>query len=264
MVKTKYGLTEKQLERILVAKKSRKIVPLKIKIGQTYKFAAIGDTHLCSHQEKLEALYGFYNICKKEGIKDVYHAGDILEGQSTYYGQEYEIHTFGADNQVRYCVENYPKVKGITTHFITGNHDYAFYKKLGVDVGKHIAAQRDDMNYLGAFEADIFWKKIRLIRLVHPDGGMPYALSYRLQRYVEQIASGSKPKIILAGHLHTQYQMDYRNIFIFGVGCFQGQTPFILRKGINPTIGGWIITIKVLDDKSKSIIEIIPRFIKFY
>lgn len=170
-----YGLDEKKLRRILVARGKKEVKPLMLygKEADEYSFAAIADTHLCSVQEKLRELHTFYALCHKRGIKDVFHAGDIVAGQGVYAGQEYEIHTFGADNQVAYVVANYPKVEGITTHFIIGNHDYSFLKMAGVDVGPKIAQARKDIDYLGAFQGCVFQNGIKLIQLVHPDGGMP-------------------------------------------------------------------------------------------
>ncbi len=259
-IKEKYGLTPKQLEKVLIAKSEKVIKPFNIQIGETLTFAATSDKHLCSMEERLEALHSFYRLCKKEGVRDVYDAGDNLAGQGVYRGQEYEIHTFGADNQVDYFVKNHPKEDGITTHFIDGNHDYIFFKQIGLNTGRLIAERRDDMNYLGVFQADIMHNGIPLIRLVHPDSGMAYALSYRMQKYVEQISSSKKPRIIIAGHQHTALYFPYRNIHLVQAGAFEGQTKLILRKGINPTIGGWIITIKLAKDSKKSILSFKPEF----
>ena len=266
LLKDKYGLTAMQLDHILRYRKQKAIKPFSLQIGEgeEYRFGAIADTHLCSIKQELRALHTYYQICQNRGIKDVYHAGDLVAGQGVYAGQEYELIVFGADNQIDYFCKNYPKVEGITTHFILGNHDYAYVKQLGVNVGSHIAEKRPDMDFLGVFQGDVQYGKIKLIRLVHPDGGMPYALSYKAQKYVEQIASGNKPRILLCGHLHTQYHFLYRNIAVYGCGCFEGQTTLIARKGINPVIGGWIITIKLGNDAKKSIISLVSEFIPFF
>ncbi len=262
IVRDKFGLTERQLEKVLIAKKEREIKPFNIQIGETYKFAVVSDTHLCSAEEKLEALHGFYDIGKKQNITDFYNAGDVVAGQGVYQGQEYEIHTFGADNQVDYFCENYPKVKGITTHFILGNHDYIYYKQIGLNIGDMITKQRDDLKFLGIFQADVMFGNVPLIRLVHPDGGIPYAVSYRMQKYSEQVSSGKKPNIILSGHQHTALYFPYRNMHILQAGAFEGQTKLILRKGINPNIGGWIVTIKMAKDNRKTILSFKPEWIQ--
>lgn len=254
----KYGLRENELQRILTREPSLESVKIPA-TTKTIRFAAIGDTHLGSKKDELSALHQFYRILKRKKISIVLHAGDILDGMGVYRGQEFELAVFGADNQISYAVKHYPKISGITTYFINGNHDYSFYKKLGLDTGAVISRERKDLVYLGHYKGEVNINGIK-IWLVHPDGGMPYAISYRGQKYVEQIESGHKPRILLLGHLHTAYFFEYRNIYVFGVGCFQGQTPFILRKGINPVIGGWIIEVKV--DKKNSIRSVVSEFIR--
>lgn len=117
------GLTGKQIRNILIG--SRKFKPKILKryiTDKEVKFAVIGDTQICSRNEKLDELHTFYAICQKVGIKDVFHAGDLVEGSGKIYrGQLNDIHTYGAARQIDYVIENYPKVKGINTFFITGN-----------------------------------------------------------------------------------------------------------------------------------------------
>lgn len=264
LLKENYGISEKELERILIAKKQTEIDDLNLEITDTYKFAAISDTHLCSKVEMMSELHKFYDECQKRGITDVYHAGDILDGQSCYRGHEYEVNVFGADNQVEYLVNNYPQREGINTHFILGNHDYKYYRNSGVDVGKMINKRREDLNYLGQFQADVMWNGIKLIRLLHPSGGMPYARSYRAQKIVEQMPSGEKPRIMIMGHLHVELKFDYRNVCILQPGCFQGQSNYLARKGINPVIGGYIVEIGIANDDKNSVISVKPEFIKLH
>lgn len=122
-IKKEYGITPAKLKRILAHKSVVNIKPLSLQLGsgKEYQFGAIGDTHLCSGKERLRELHTFYEICQRRGVKDVYNAGDIIAGMGVYPGQEFELNVFGADNQVNYAVQNYPKVEGITTYFIGGN-----------------------------------------------------------------------------------------------------------------------------------------------
>jgi predicted phosphodiesterase len=260
-----YGLTEAQLKKMLVAKTAGDIKPLGLQLDPngSYTFGAIGDTHLCSTHEQLRELKTYYEVVRSRGIADVYHAGDILDGQNVYAGQWAELHTLGADNQVAYVVAKYPKVDGVTTHFITGNHDYSHYRDAGVNVGVAIAEKRKDLHYLGMFQADVFWNKIRLIRLIHPDGGMPYALTYRAQVILSR-GMKDKPRVLLLGHLHTMYHFMARNVLCYGVGSFSGQSSFLLRKGIETTAGGWIITLRFGKDSRKSIVGVTSEFVPFY
>jgi len=234
-------------------------------------FGAIGDTHINSIEEKLDALHTFYDICKKEGVKEVFHCGDIVSGQGIYPGQMNEIKNFGVHQQAKYAIENYPKVDGITSTFICGNHDLCkpFWATAGVDIGKLISAEREDLNYIGQYCADIEFntgiptQKKLVIRLLHPDSGMPYALSYRIQKIIENMRSGQKPDILLMGHLHTSMYLFHRNVHGLQVGCFEGQTTFLQRKGINPEIGGYICKARLGKGKDK-IVSFTPTWIPFY
>ena len=44
------------------------------------KFAIIGDTQLGSKYAQISHLKSFYELCASEGIKDVYHTGDVTDG----------------------------------------------------------------------------------------------------------------------------------------------------------------------------------------
>lgn len=148
--------------------------------GEIVRFGAIADTHLGSLYENLDFLHFVYELFRIEGINVVYHAGDLVDGERMYKGQEYEIHVHGGDAQIDYAVKNYPQIDSIQTKFICGNHDYSFWKSSGFDVGKRIAEHRHDMAYLGADYADIKLKSSTgycCLRLVHPSGGTAYAIS---------------------------------------------------------------------------------------
>ena len=114
------------------------------------RFGLMGDTQINSKYTQLTYLHDFYDECERQGIKHVYHTGDIDEGDQMRMGHQYECYTQGADEHVAEIVRVYPKHAGMTTHFITGNHDASITKRSGHDIGKAIAFQRNDMEYLGA------------------------------------------------------------------------------------------------------------------
>jgi len=256
------GISKKQLFNILKGKTQPPVVLKKSIKSKIFKVGLVGDTHLASSKEKRLELHSFYAQCKKEGVKEIYHAGDVVAGWGMFFGQENEVKVYGADNQVEYVVEHYPKETGIKTYFITGNHDLCWWNKSGIDIGEKIAAKRSDMVYLGQYQADIEINGVTT-RLLHPDGGNPYALSYRSQKIAESISSGDKPHILALGHLHTSIYYVYRNIHIIQVGCFEGQSNFLMRKGINPVIGGWILEIETIDDPKNTVLSLSPRFVAF-
>lgn len=257
-----HGISRAQMERMLRQRQRKPRSPISRAVGRKFSFAVVSDTHLCSTEERLRELSAFYEEVRKRGIKTVVHAGDLVAGWGIYRGQENEVHTFGARNQAEYAVKNYPRVEDVTTYFITGNHCLSWYNRSGVDIGELVDASRNDIVYLGQYEGEIELSGVK-IRLIHPDGGGAYALSYKLQKLVEQIPSGRKPHILIAGHYHTALYFFYRNIHAFQAGCFEGQTTFLIRKGINPTIGGWIVDVEVGKDKKHTVLSLSPTFVPF-
>lgn len=228
----------------------------------TLSFAIMGDTQLGSKYAQLTYLHDFYDICAERGIRDVYHTGDITEGLKMRPGHEYEVYVVSADEMRDDVVKNYPKREGITTHFITGNHDASIYKHIGYDIGQAIAFLRPDMEYLGRDCAVINLTPNCTLELRHPWDGTTYALSYKMQKMMESMEADSKPNILAVGHYHKAEYLFYRNIHALQSGCFQGQTPFTRGKGISVHLGGWIVTIRV--DKEGHIKSFAPEFIPYY
>jgi hypothetical protein len=209
-----------------------------------FKLGIVSDTHLGSVHQQRTLLHEAYAIFKAEGIRDVLHAGDLVEGNGHLYrGQQFEMFVHGADAMVEYAVENYPKVEGITTHIIGGSHDYSFYKSEGYDVLAAIADRRKDIKHLGISGAWLTFGRI-LVYLMHGDQGNAYARSYRMQKIIEQFPAGEKPNLLLLGHYHVSCELpSYRSVAGFQLPCFQTQTQYMRAKGLSPDIGFLILTI---------------------
>ena len=212
----------------------------------TITFGLIGDTHFNSKYVQLTYLNNFYDTCVAQGITDVYHVGDVDEGEQMRPGHAYENYRQGADDHISEIVKNYPYREGITTHFITGNHDASFRKSCGLDIGKQIATKRSDMNYLGRDVANIKITNKITMQLRHPWSGSAYALSYRPQKIVESMEAAclDKPDILCIGHYHKIEYLFYHGVHVFQTGCFQSATPFTTGKGISVSMGGWIVTVE--------------------
>lgn len=262
------GFEEKPLEepkdekRVLV----QNVEPLVSDIGwngeEVIRFGLMGDTQMGSKYAQITYLNKFYDICEEEGIDTVYHTGDISDGIKMRTGHEYELYAISADQMVSDIVKNYPKRKGITTKFITGNHDGSLWKHVGFDIGKAISDNRDDLEYLGRDVAVVNLTPNCVLELRHPWDGTAYAHSYKIQKMVEAMEPDSKPNILAVGHYHKAEYLFYRNIHCFQTGCFQGQTPFTRGKGISISIGGWIVEVHV--DKNGTITRLSGSFIPFY
>jgi len=233
------------------------------------KLGLISDTHLGISPEysAIDELRRTLEIFAERGVSTVLHAGDLTHGTSARHpGLEYEMApgVVGADDQVKYVVDNYPRIDGIKTLFITGSHDLWVYKKSGFDVGRAIEIARDDMQYLGPERAHIFVgpeKKTR-ITLHHPDGGSSYAMSYRPQKLVEAMTGGEKPHIYILGHFHRFGIFRPRNVITIMLPGFQWNSPFYQRKGLEPEVGGVYLEVDLSEDGGVILFrtELIPYY----
>lgn len=232
------------------------VAPLKHKIEQLSEreivFGVASDLHFGSKSVQITALNEFAEICKKEGVKHILCPGDVVAGYNVYPGQLFDVYATSAEEQEASVVNNLPR--GFKWYAIGGNHDYAFIKKGG---GHNpllaIASQIEDFHYIGFDEADVPLLDNVSAKLWHPSGGVPYSVSYRLQKGMEQVAfselsnitkgTKSQPttRFVLCGHLHVQVQALFGPIFGAVCGTFEGQTNYLKRKALTPSIGGWII-----------------------
>lgn len=238
-------------------------INLNIKPNKQITFGLISDTHFNSKYAQITYLNNFYDICKEQGITNIYHCGDIDDGEQMRPGHVYENYKQGADEHLNEIINLYPKRKGIITHFITGNHDASFRKSCGLDIGNYIINKRSDMNYLGRDVANINITDKITVQLRHPWSGSAYALSYRPQKIVESMEAAclDKPSILCIGHFHKMEYLYYHGVHVFQTGCFQSATPFTVGKGISVAMGGWIVTLEI--DNEGKLKTITPKAVTF-
>jgi len=238
-------------------------------IGRTITFGVVSDTHLGAINERLDVLECAYDDFARQGIKTVYHAGNIVEGESHF--NKYDIRVHGITDQTLYCIDHYPQRKGITTCYITADdHEGWWFQREGIDFGRYLYLEaekrgRSDLVHLGYQEVDIeiVAKKGRsIIRLLHPGGGTAYAISYALQKIVESFQGGEKPQIILCGHYHKAGCFYPREVHSLLCGCVSDQSRFMRKKKIQAHVGYYIVSIT--QDKDGAISAFTPTFKPFY
>ena len=247
---------------------SRVSVPTSKTIRETWngdkviRFGVVSDCHINNEDTQITHLHDIYDTFAREGVEMVYNVGDIDEGEKMRAGQEYELYNHGVDRHVDEIVRVYPYRPGITTRFITGNHDLAFLRNIGCDIGERIAAKRADMEYVGREYAKVMLTDNCSVGLIHPGGGSAYAISYKPQKIAESLSGGGKPNILLIGHYHKAEWFFYRNIHMIQAGCFEAQTPFMQRNQLAAMVGGFIVEVHVSEDGSVNCI--VPRFYPYY
>lgn len=204
------------------------------------KFAVVSDTHLVSKYECLDELHDFYRRAADWGAEVVLHAGDILDGYRVYPGHQRESKIpLDVAEHMEYFIEHYPRFP--KTIAILGNHDHSYAKKAAFD----ILPQFKDLPWidvLGYYHGRVDLGGL-LVDLHHGDAGSAYAISYKLQKYVESYTSGNKPNLLFVGHYHTAGWISFRNVEAFHAGCFQRDTLYTRRKRLVPAIGGYFIKV---------------------
>ena len=223
------------------------------------KLLLISDTHLCSKYDRLDILRYLYDKAEDKGVKHILHSGDFTDGRSTRPEHIYELREPSYAGQVEYCVEKYPKFSG-NTYTIQGNHDDWWYKSTGSEILKSIAKDRDDIKYLGADSADLKIGKLK-IRLFHGVGGLAYAKSYKLQKYLDATPLEDRPDILQTGHIHQSFYMKQDNTHCFQTSCLEDQTPYSRSLGLSNDKSCWWLDID-FDDKG-NIYSITPELENF-
>lgn len=223
------------------------------------KLLLISDTHLCSKYDRLDILRYLYDKAEDKGVKHILHSGDFTDGKSHRPEHIYELKEHSYEGQVQYCVDKYPRFSGLT-YAIQGNHDDWWYKSAGSEILKSISQQRDDIVYLGADVADMKIGKLK-IRLFHGSGGLAYAKSYKLQKYLDSIPINERPDILQTGHVHQSFYMKQDDTHCFQTSCLEDQTPYCRGKGLANDKSCWWVDVD-FDDKG-NIYKITPELETF-
>lgn len=217
--------------------------------GEWFKFGVLGDSHLYSKYARLDVLNCLYDLYEKEGVKTVWHTGNIVDGEIRFNKFDL-VGPSGIGPQLTYLAENYPQRDGITTRFITGeDHEGWWIQREGLNIGRYIEAHaqdagRSDLKFIGHVEADIQFKSkagTAWARIMHPGGGSAYAVSYTTQKIVESFQGGEKPRMLFVGHYHKFEQSYPREVHVVQTGCTQDQTPFLRRQKIQVHVGGTLV-----------------------
>jgi hypothetical protein len=236
--------------------------------GNIVRFGLFGDTQTGSIYSAPECWAAWARYAKERGCATLYHTGDVLDGHRVYKGQEFEVRDVGMAAQLDRLAKDAPDV-GLPVEFIVGNHDLSLKALAGIDIGRAIEHRMEDAGqswrFLGEDAATVeiatpCGKTIRLM-LLHPGGGSAYSLSYRPQKMIESLEGGTKPDILAIGHYHKAEMLpNYRNVCAFQSGCFQWQSPFMVRQSLAAHVGGWIVEAVA----GKDLLSVRGEFVAFY
>lgn len=213
--------------------------------GDEVKAAVISDTHFGSEHCQRDGLRHFLHTVYDQGIRDVFHPGDFLDGMYRHDAPGSQRYV-GIDGQARDALDTLPHLPGLRYHCITGNHDETFTKACGASVGHYLrnfflGAGRHDIRFYGDRGATLDFHGA-LVELWHPLSGPSYARSYKLQKHVENMSSVAKPNILLTGHWHTFCHLYTRDVQAIACPTFQGGGgSYGKALGGAPSIGGLVL-----------------------
>ena len=215
--------------------------------GHTVRLGVVSDTHLGSQYQALAELEAVYDEFACRGVSAVMHAGDVFAGVGMYRGQETDELLPAVDTysrQVDYAEAEYPARDGITTYMIAGNHDLdgAFSRSLSSPV-RALASRRRDITYLGDDRASVELTNGATVMIAHGRGPAGYAHSYRGQRFIESLGRRERPDLLILGHFHRAGFFVHDGVSCVLAACFQTQTPFLAANGIEPDVGGFVISL---------------------
>ena len=250
----------------------RNINPKKYKtkrINYTDKHIRIGwftDAHMGHKNYRRDVLRDMARYFKKTGVEFIVNAGDTIEGMSGREGHIYELDRIGYSQQLKFFAEEMQVLDKWDVYSIEAqdSHSGWYHNKanMGVDIGEEMQKAAPNYKFLGYDEQDLVLDNGLKLRLRHPGGGTAYAISYKIQKYVESISGGNKPHILLEGHFHKYNQLFYRNIQCIDGGALQNQSDFMKKKGTPSHVGFGVMDI--YHKKTKGIERFITEWIPYY
>jgi len=221
---------------------------------RTVKFGAISDIHFASKFHLPKTFFSTMKQFEDIGVKKVYIAGDIVDGNKIYRGHLENLICTSVENQTDMAAKALSRHPNLDFMAIAGNHDYSFTKENGAKPLAILEQKIDNFTNLGDLRADITYHGITL-RLLHGGSGRAYARSYPSQTYLRDYFSGlnlqdmtNLPHLMLLGHYHTLYVGKDHGIWIVQPGSFQdGDNEYCVRKGLTGPNGGFYVEYKCKD-----------------
>lgn len=186
----------------------------------------IADTHIGAKKENLDSIKSLYQFASQERMSHVFHLGDFIEGLGTNQKQRDKNQFQNTIDNVAYAIKKYPKVKGIHTTMIFGDHDQYSVFEDGFSIDKMIMNKRADINVIGYTRAilNILNKRIML---EHPTMEQIQE-EYSNNRFHYQ--DGKKFDFVFRGHLHRSDVSKFSDTQVVYVPCLKGE---------NTEIGAW-------------------------
>lgn len=238
---------------------------------RSVKFIAFSDAHIGHQSYRPDIMDKMTKDAKRQGVDFAINCGDTIEGMSGREGHIYELSDLGYTQQMNKFDEEFSKFDkagNFPVYSIEAQNSHSgWYNNkgnAGVDIGQELEKKNPHYKFLGFDEQKLELENGLEIGLRHPGGGTAYALSYKLQKYINALSGGQKPHILFEGHFHKSMYMFYRNIHAYEAGTLAEQTPFMKKKNTPAHIGYWIVDAKLNRTKKNKVERVNSQFIPFF
>jgi len=233
----------------------------------TVKFIAFGDAHIGHKNYRPDILKKMIADGKRQNVDFYVNCGDTIEGMSGREGHIYELEDIGASAQLEHFAEEFKQFdRPVYSIEAQGSHGGWYNSKgnMGLNIGEELDRRAKHYEFIGYDEQDLVLDNGFKLRLRHPGGGTAYAISYKMQKYIESMSGGKKPHMVIQGHFHKMNYLFHRNVHGIDVGALQEQSPFMKKIGTPSHIGYWVIEANMHDKKAKGVERIKAEFVPFY
>lgn len=254
--------TPKQLQELINVLNVQKSSMINETIWQKdyLKLGICSDKHYNDKQCDEKAIDDLYSEFDSEKVDAVVDGWDMTAGIWVYKWQMFDLLNISFEDQIKHIAKVHPKLKDWKkTYAINWNHDLAWNDVAGINFGTELQKLRPDIVNVGSYQWEIVLNDIK-IWLQHWSKGLPYAISYHLQKYIEKLPQGKEPDIYVLGHYHSSMVMDYHWIMCFLPGAFQRWNLLTKRMWLpEDNIWGWIV--EIIKEWNK--IHINPKYYRF-
>ncbi len=225
------------------------------------RFGVVADTHFGSPTFDLGVLRAAYRHFAEQGITDVLHAGNVLAGRAEKRYRQADRLTEDLEEQIQLLQEQYPRLSGITTHFILGHADQTF-EKGQINPAHEICDARNDFKYLGVVEADLVFspegKKPFTIRVYNERPLYTYGVSYQAQKKLASMTGGDKPNIWLVSGTQQLWHSRYQDVEAIKLPGLQHQTLKMRDRAYSGNVGFMILNVVPEEHKVRLYTETFP------
>lgn len=214
-----------------------------VALGEEIVISVASDMHHASKHHESDALKRHIEWSYEQGAREFFNPGDTVAGG--YRFLKYEVTSNGIDAQCDEACRFFEWAgTEINWRMIAGNHCESF--DVGIDAGAMImqklrANGQTNVHYYGPRAARLRLGPTR-IAMHHPGGGLAYALSYKIQKYIDSMPLAERPHFLFTGHTHQKLFLERGGVNGFLCGTFEnGDSSFGRMLGGEVQVGGWLI-----------------------